>query len=356
MATPHQLAISHFKKIGPVTYRALCDALGSAERIWQATSDELIAAGAKENIANEFCDWRATVDPSAIAESVAAKGMSTIAIDEPNYPELLKAIHDPPFVLYYRGTLPHGDAFSVGVVGSRRATDYGLRVAYDLSKELTKNGIIIVSGLAWGIDEAAHKAAIDANGITIAVLACGIDANDAGRKIKLADEIVAKGGCVISEFPPGTPPLTHHFPIRNRIIAGIAKGTLVVEAAIKSGSLITAYAALHENREVFAVPGPITSPTSEGTNDLLKRGAHVVTRAQDILDAFGVAAAPPPLQEAPALSPVAQTIYNALGTTPIHIDDITRKTGLAGPAVASELALMEIQGAVRHLGGMHYIR
>lgn len=358
MTSPYAIAIAHFGDldIGPVHYRNLISVLGTDEAIWRAPVEELMQGGLTQKMAAKFIAWRSTQDPLALADEVARRGINVVGNEDEAYPVLLKTIHDPPYVLFYRGRLPSPDALCLGVVGSRKATDYGLRVAGDLSRELAKSGLVIVSGLAWGIDEAAHKATLDAGGVTIAVLASGLDGQDAVRKDTLARAIVDAGGCVLSEFPPTMPPLTHHFPIRNRIISGISKATLVVEAAEKSGSLITARAALEENREVFAVPGPITSPTSVGTNRLCRDGAHVATCADDILAALGIVYSPPVKKEGQPATPEAQAIYAILTQEPLHIDDICRAVSLPAPLVGSTLTIMEIEGWARHVGNSRYIR
>ncbi|HCC83547.1 TPA: DNA-protecting protein DprA [Candidatus Uhrbacteria bacterium] len=362
MISPYRLALTYFNDlaIGPVRHASLLEVLGSDENIWRASADELQSGGLTRDMAIKFIEWRATQDPQALLDDTLKRGISLVTLDDPEYPQLLRAIHDAPYVLYYRGTLPPADALLVGVVGSRRATDYGLRVAADLSEKLARHHLVIVSGLAWGIDEAAHKATVKANGKTIAVLGCGLDANDSYRKIQLAEEIVSKGGAIISEYPPEMPSYTHHFPIRNRIISGMSKGTLVVEAAEKSGSLITARAALMENREVFAVPGSIHSPTSVGTNRLCRDGAHVVTSAEDILNVLGVT----PRETAnearatmiPPATPEARAILELLNHEPKHIDDLAIAVALPSHTVGGTLTIMEIEGYARHVGGGNYTR
>ncbi|MBI1908374.1 DNA-protecting protein DprA [Candidatus Uhrbacteria bacterium] len=363
MTSPFRVALAHFGDldIGPVHHRNLLATLGDDEAVWGVSESELMRGGLSPTMAAKFVAWRNAHNPQALADDVATRGIDVVGVDDDRYPTLLKAIHDPPYVLFYRGTLPPHDAMTLGVVGSRKATDYGLRVAHDMSRDLASRGIVIVSGLAWGIDEAAHRATLDAGGVTIAVLASGLDGQDAPRKDALARAIVDAGGCVMSEFPPTMPPLTHHFPIRNRVIAGLSKATLVVEAAEQSGSLITARAALNENRELFAVPGPITSPTSVGTNRLCRDGAHVATCADDILSVLGVTddrrgAVTPPMRTGSPASPEAAAIYAVLTMEPLHIDDICRAVGLPTPLVGSTLTVMEIEGWARHIGGSRYIR
>ena len=362
MISPYRLALTHFNDltIGPVRHASLLEVLGSDEKIWRATTDELQSGGLSRGMAAKFIAWRTTQDPQALLDDTLKRGISLVTLDDPEYPELLRAIHDAPYVLYYRGTLPPADALLVGVVGSRQASQYGLKVAGELSEALARHHLVIVSGLAWGIDEEAHKATVKVNGKTIAVLGCGLDANDSYRKIQLAEEILAKGGAVISEYPPEMPSLTHHFPIRNRIISGMSKGTLVVEAAEKSGSLITARAALMENREVFAVPGSIHSPTSVGTNRLCRDGAHVVTCANDILEVLGVTprvtSTEVPAAMIPHAAPEARAILALLNHEPKHIDDLALTVNLPSHTVGATLTIMEIEGYARHVGGGNYTR
>ncbi len=352
----YTVAINHFAKIGSVTHAALRATVGNDDTIWHASLAELSVDGVSRHVIEAFIAWRATQNPEKIFNSVLARNMTVVTIDDDTYPALLKTIHDPPFTLYVRGKLPPHDALCIGVVGSRAATPYGLRVASELSGALAAKGIVIVSGLAWGIDEAAHKATVDVGGITIAILGCGLDGNDAQRKKNLAEKIIALGGAIISEFPPEMPSLPQNFPIRNRIISGMSKGVLVVEAAEKSGSLITARAAIAENREVFAVPGPITSPTSEGTNHLCKDGAHLVTEARDILEVLGVDATLPPTLPPQNLDTTSQAVYDVLSREPLHVDDIARATNLSSSIVTSTLALLEIKGHIRNTGGMCYTK
>lgn len=353
----HLVALSHFGKIGPVGYQNLIGRFGTIEAAWSAERHDLEEV-LTENIARSFTAWRTTIDPQALLNDAVSRGMTIIGIDDPEYSLLLKAIHDPPFILYYRGTLPPADALCIGIVGSRRATDYGLAVAHDLAKSLAPS-LIVVSGLAYGIDEAAHRGALDGGGLTVAVLASGLDGGDSTRKAALTEEILAHNGCIMSEFPPEMPPLKQHFPIRNRIVAGLSKAVIIVEAAEKSGSLITARAAIAENREVFAVPGPITSPTSQGTNTLCKNGAHVVTQAQDIFDVLGIDYQISEKETTTLpndLTDDERLVVAALRKEPQHIDDLVRATEKSQPAVAALLAGLELQGIVKDLGGMRFSR
>lgn len=355
----HDIALNHFYKFGPVMLGHFKAQLGDAEAIWLAPKEALLHDEVPERLVDEFVNWRSTRDPHVLEAAIRASGISVVCINDATYPALLKTIYDPPHLLYYRGTLPSPDAPCLGVVGSRAASPYGLQVAHDLSHELAAHGIVIVSGLAQGIDEAAHTAALEAKGKTIAVLGHGFNAGDSTRKHRLGKRIVDEGSAVITEFPPTMPPLKQHFPIRNRIIAGISKGTLVVEAANASGTLITARAAMEEGREVFAVPGPITSPTSQGTNRLCKDGAHLVTEARDVLEIFGLQTTPTLSFESKGTEGLVgneKQIADALTRQPQHIDEIVRRSGLPGPTVSAVLTSLEIQGFARNIGGMRYIR
>ncbi len=281
----------------------------------------------------------------------------TITCDDPRYPLLLKQIYDPPGELHVRGKLPPSDALALAVVGSRKPTPYGDQVVRDLVEPIARQGIVIVSGLAYGIDALAHEASCRVGGVTVAVLGSGVDPKSifpSGNRA-LAERIIAAGGAVISEFPDGTPPLKHHFPIRNRVIAGISKGTLVIEAAAKSGSLITARSALENGRDVFAVPGTIHSQMSEGPNNLIKMGARVVTSPEDILSVFGQEVREPATIHEPG-SPSEATVLAILTRKPLHIDDIIRASGLDPSQTSSTLTLMEMKGSARHVGGMYYVR
>ncbi len=362
MISPFRLALTHFNDlaIGPVHHRKLLEVLGDDEQIWRASREKLREGGMTAGMASKFIEWRASQDPQALLEDTIKRGIKLVTQDDAEYPQLLRSIHDAPYVLYYRGELPPADALLVGVVGSRMASQYGLRVAREFSEILARHHLVVVSGLAWGIDEEAHKATVKVNGKTIAVLGCGLDANDSYRKRELAKEIIDKGGAVMTEYPPEMASFSHHFPIRNRIISGMSKGTLVIEAAEKSGSLITARAALMENREVFAVPGSIHSPTSVGTNRLCRDGAHTVTCAEDILDVLGVIHRPAeedknkPITE--PTSPDARTVFALLNHEAKHIDDLAAAAKMSPATIGATLTIMEIEGYARHVGGGNYTK
>ncbi|PIQ67248.1 DNA-protecting protein DprA [Candidatus Uhrbacteria bacterium CG_4_10_14_0_2_um_filter_41_7] len=349
------VALSNYTKFGPAMFERLLNYFDSMEEAFKASLAELRSAGIPEKTAEGFVHLRSEIDVEALWAQIERNNVTVLLITDDAYPPLLKTIYDPPPLLYIRGNLPAPEVPHLAVVGSRKATPYGIRVTRDLTEELAEAGVVIVSGLAYGIDEAAHSATMTGKGVTLAILGCGLGMlNSRGRHV--AQKIVEGGGAVISEFPIKMGGLRHNFPIRNRIISGMSHGTLVIEAAIKSGSLITAKSALEQAREVFAIPGQIYSETSSGTNQLIKDGAHLVTCAEDILSALQVerieANALPPL---PPANKEEASILELLSKNPIHIDELTRQTDLNASQVASTLGILEIKGRTRQIGGMYYI-
>jgi len=277
---------------------------------------------------------------------------------DPQYPILLKEIPTAPYILYMKGEMDL-NAPMISIVGSRKYTTYGSQAAYALAKELAQAGITVVSGMAYGIDSIAHRGALDAGGKTIAVLGDSLDEKHIypASNLNLSREIF-QSGCLLSDYPIETPAgIPGNFPARNRIIAGLSMGTLVIEAGEKSGTLITANLALEFNRDVFAVPGPIFSLQSSGTNNLIKNGAKVVTSIKDILEELN-------LEEiheksfAPAKIPSSkeeETILQMLSSDPVHIDNLSKLSKLGTATVASTLSMMEIKGWVKNIGGQNYI-
>lgn len=271
------------------------------------------------------------------------------------YPELLKHVYKPPGRLYRLGEIPTGRFLAV--VGTRRPTSYGREVAYSFTYELAQAGFVIVSGLAHGIDAIAHQAALDAGGQTIAVLGCGLDVVYPAQNRRLAKDILKQGGALLSEYPPGTPPLKHHFPARNRIIAGLSEGIVVPEADVRSGSLITARLALEEGRTVMAVPGSILSQRSDGTNNLIKAGALAVTDVSDICVGLGYE---PPIKtdRAEELLPdgMAGVVLKALAQAPLTTDALVESTTGDVSSLLAALHTLEVTGHIRSLGGSAWVR
>ena len=289
-------------------------------------------------------------------EQIAALREQVIARTDPGYPPLLREIPDPPLVLHCRGDRSLLARGAVAIVGSRRATPYAINVAAHLTKPLAEAGLVIVSGLARGVDAAAHAAALDAGGATIAVLGTGIDLVYPRSNARLFDRI-AERGLIVSEFPPGTAPLAMNFPMRNRVISGLTAGTVVVEATSRSGSLITARMAAEQGREVFAVPGSIFSPASEGTHRLIQYGAKLVHDIGDIVEELpgGIQLRPAGVDKLPE-SPLAEVLAVLQRDEGAHVDAIASRAGRARGEVAHSLLQLELDGWIRALPGANYVR
>jgi DNA processing protein len=283
-----------------------------------------------------------------------------IIINDKAYPSQLKEISSAPPVLYFRGDIGILENKSIAIVGSRKFTTYGQRVTENITRDLVRAGLTIVSGLAIGIDGIAHRSALAGEGLTIAVLGTGIDDTTIYPRehFSLAQDILYGGGAIITEQPPKTPSLKQNFPARNRIMAGLSLGTLVIEAAIGSGSLITAEFALEQNREVFAIPGDIFSPQSAGANFLIKKGAKLVSSATDILEELNISQIQSThnLKMFEPLTEEERIIWKVLSNDPIHIDKISKMTRLDTARVASVLSSLEIEGVVKNIGGQNFIK
>jgi len=348
-------------QMGGVALKGLLTTFGSAVRAWEAGPQALravpgISAGMAEAM-RRFPRAEALREDQA---RVALAGVRVIVWGDAEYPTRLQEIASAPPVLYLRGSFEAGDEAAVAIVGARHATAYGESVARELAAELTRRGLTIVSGLARGIDAAAHGGALEADGRTLAVLGSGLDQIYPREHRDLAAE-VAGHGAVISEFPLGTPPLRLHFPRRNRIISGLSLGVIVVEAGVNSGALITAHHALEQGREVFAVPGRVHARYSEGSNRLIKAGAKLVESWEDVLSELiphlrrpGPRKTAPPPQ--PTLTPAEEQVFTILADGPLHIDALIVRAGLAGGRVASALVGLEMKGLVRQLSGKVFER
>ncbi len=342
--------------IGRVRMQALEAHFGTMEAAWKGSPSELRAAGLDTRSLNAIVSARSRTDPDAEMERLERYKVKALTWKDPSYPPRLKEIYDFPPVLYIKGTLLPEDEWSVAVVGTRRATAYGREVAETLTMDLARNGIIIVSGLARGIDATAHRAALKAGGRTIAVEGCGLDMVYPGEHTNLAREIL-EHGALVSDYPLGTQPKAEHFPRRNRILSGLSLGTLVVEAGDDSGALITARLAMEQNREVFAVPGNILTPVSLGTNRLIQDGAKLVIDFRDILEELNLSANAKQMELPGLVAPtdVESVIMKYLAAQPVHIDELRRQSGLSIDIVSSSLAMMELKGLVKQVGGMTYI-
>lgn len=287
----------------------------------------------------------------------ARLGLTVLHLGHPWYPTLLAAIPDPPLALWLRGRLPAPAATAVAVVGSRDASPAGLAASRRLGRDLTRAGLVVVSGLARGIDGAAHEGALEGGGATVAVLGCGADKIYPPSHRDLAARLLEQGGAILSEFPPGAPPLPHHFPLRNRIISGLSRAVVIVEASERSGSLITARAALEQGRDVLAVPGGVASGRHRGCHALIKDGARLVETVDDILDEVGWQA---PAKRRPQMLPSKLLQYNYLesamaGGGPRSLDDLVERTGREVPALLGDLACLELAGWVARAPAGHFV-
>ena len=352
-------ALNKITGIGPQKMSSLMSYFKNSQRIWEANKSELAASGLNETLLENIVKERNLIDPEKEWDLLEKENIRVISISNKDYPALLREIHNPPFLIYMRGSVRCFSQPMIAIVGSRKCTSYGKQVAYSISKDLALAGITVVSGLALGIDAIAHHGALDGKGLTAAVLGSSIEKSGITPHTNslLGEEIIRSEGILLSEYPLYTPPSPGTFPARNRLMAGMSIGTIVIEAAQESGSLITANHALENNREVFAVPGPIFSPQSYGTNSLIKRGAKIVTGVQDILEEFSLKQA----IEQPYSPPEASTeeekhIFSLLSTEPLHIDRIIKLSKLETSTTLSTLAMMEMQGMIKDIGGSNYIR
>lgn len=351
---PYWLALNAVSVLGSRRIRKLIDFTGSAREAFSLPEEEILKAGIPEKAAAAFIRERAGIDPEHELLRCQELGINVVTLADSNYPELLMEIYDPPAVLYFRGELEELKGAAVAVVGSRKATAYGRNAAIKISRDLAAAGVAVISGMARGIDTCAHLGALEGGGRTYAVLGCGLDICYPPENKKLMARI-ERHGAVISEFPPGTRPRPAHFPMRNRIISGLSQAVLIVEAAEKSGALITADCALEQGRDVFAVPGSINSLTSRGCHRLLREGAGIAEGAEDILSALGLAGAvcSKPL---PELTEEQQKILRNMEYEPLHIDRLAEACCMPAAELLAILVEMEINGLVKKLPGNYFLR
>lgn len=358
----YRAALYEVDGIGPARMQALLAYFGSAKRVWEAAQRTLLRVGLPKSAVEELGKRKRRIEPNQHLRTLAKLGIRVLVPEDEEYPQLLSSIENPPRVLFVRGRFVPGDGRALAVVGTRKPTPYGREVTQRFVEQLVFHGVTIVSGLARGIDGIAHRTALECRGRTVAVLAGGVDRVYPPEHLGLASE-VAQHGAVISEFAPGKLPVPGNFPARNRIISGLALGVLVVEGAAQSGTKITARLAVEQGRDVFAVPGPITSRQSQAPADLIKLGAKPVTAVSDILEEFPeeTRATPedqPTIPQAALekLEPQERRIMEALSDGSLHVDELVRRCGLGTAEVSSTLTLLELRGLVRHLGGMVYGR
>lgn len=347
--------LSGLTGIGSRSYIRLINYFGNAEELFYCSENELIKSKLlSEKIIKLIIEKRDLAKLNRYMSTMKKNDITVYTIDDEDYPFNLKNIYDPPPVLYVKGNIIENDINSIAVVGSRKASEYGLKTAYQFGKEIAEAGFTVVSGMALGIDSAAHKGALKAGGRTIAVFGCGLNNVYPKSGLNLAMEI-SKNGAIISEYPLGCEALPQNFPARNRIISGMSKGVLIVEANKKSGSLITADFALEQGRDVFAIPGNINSPNSLGTNELIKSGAKVVATISDIIEEYCEYIEPLPGKEVRNLSALERSIADLLKETGMTADNIIEKNpGIQPSKILSTIVLMEIQGYLKQIEGVYY--
>lgn len=350
--------LSGIDGIGPAGFTALIEKFGSAARVLECSIDNLIAANLNPKIVHSIAierDWEKQSEQFRLS---IPDGAAVAALTDEEYPARLKNIASPPPYIYYKGDLSIFERPTLAVVGSRRPTDYGLRMASRIVGELASAGVVIVSGLAYGIDGAAHQAALEAGGVTAAVFGCGLDIIYPSGHKGLAERIM-KEGCLISEFSKGTKPEPFNFPIRNRIVAGLSDGVLVIEAGEKSGALLTANIALDQGRDVLAIPGSIDSNMSYGPNALIKQGAVTVTSADDIFANFKWHKSDTPQKASFDLSKLTRDehrIFEQISVQPVHIDELNRKAQLGPGKIAEALLNLELKGFIMRKPGNFIVR
>jgi DNA processing protein len=362
-ATEACIALNMLPTVGPVRLRKLLEVFKEPQEILAAKRNELRKVeGIGNEVADQISNWESIVDLGAELDRIREFGATVITQESLSYPRALREIHAPPIVLYVWGELKERDHHAIGIIGARRTTHYGVESAKKLAYQLAYAGLTVISGLARGIDTAAHQGALAAKGRTIAVIGSGLARLYPPENAALAEKIRAGNGAVVSEFSMEIEPDRQTFPMRNRIISGWSHGILVVEAGLNSGALITASQALEQGRSVYAVPGHINAPSAMGSNRLIQQGAKLVMDASDILDDLQILlpetkpsaeAAARPL---PPLSEEERRIYDAIEATETSIDDITEKTHLPSATVSSTLLQLELKRLVKQLPGKYFVK
>ena len=360
------LILKNIPGIGNHLFKRLLDKWKSPEIILKQSMDKFASIqGISERVAKEICKKNSATKAQKEIERARQFGITILCMNDEQYPPLLRQIPDPPPILYVYGQLIPSDT-CIAIVGSRSSTTYGESFTRSLAKDLSHNQVTVVSGMARGIDTAAHKGALDANGRTVAVMGCGLETVYPGENKALFHSIAKNNGAVISEFSMGAKPEAYHFPSRNRIISGMSMGTIVVEAGNKSGSLITARLALEQNRQVFAVPGQVHSQMTEGTHRLIKEGAKLVENSQDVLEDLGpflnahlqVSEKKPTTREneLPQMDPGEKLIWDQLTFEPQYIDDIQHNLDISTSNLSVQLLQMEMKGLVEQHPGKRFSR
>ncbi len=350
-------AFNLIPELGPISLKKLFDYFGTLQSAWYADPFEYTNVGLRAKTISQIIARKNKINPEQAFAELTRRQIEVTLINEPEYPNLLREISASPAILYTRGNKKALNQLSIGVVGTRKMSAYGQQACEEVVSQLVQANVGIVSGLAFGIDAIALNACVTQEGIPVAVLASDLDNTSISPRsnFNLAQKIISMG-CLVSEFPLGTQVQKQNFPIRNRIIAGLSVGTLVIEADIQSGALITANFALEQNREVFAIPGSIFSPVSRGTNALIKHGAKIVTSANDIIEELNLTPALAYESVSMEVSMEEEIILNSLTREPIHIDDLIKSVKLNPGAVNASLTLLEMKGRIKNLGGAKYAK
>jgi DNA processing protein len=357
------IALNMLPKMGPVRLRKLLEVFETPERVLAAKKTALRAVdGVGDEVAEQVVGWESAVDLSAELDRIRDFGAQVITTESPDYPRQLREIHAPPIVLYVWGEITERDQHAIGVIGSRRTTHYGAESAKKLSYQLAYAGLTIVSGLARGIDTAAHQGALAAKGRTIAVIGSGLTKLYPPENAALAEKIRDGNGAIVSEFSMEVEPDRQTFPMRNRIISGWSHGILVVECGVNSGALITASQAIEQGRSVYAVPGHINAPTAIGSNRLIQQGAKLVMDASDILDDLQILLPEKqkislePARALPELSADERRVYDAIHDSETAIDQIAATSELPSASVSSILLRLELKHLVKQLPGKYFVK
>ena len=349
------IGFDRVRGIGSIRTSQLLEFFGDLKTAWFADATELRQAGLPDKVIVELSKIRSEIDLEEELAKIHALGISIITIKDEQYPLLLQSVPNAPPVLYIKGRVLDEDQFAIAIVGTRRKTSYGKQVATELSRFLAENGITVISGMARGIDTIAHQGALDGGGRTIAVLGCGLDIIYPPENHQLSQQII-ENGALVSEFYPGTQPEAVNFPPRNRIISGLARAVVVVEADERSGALITAKFALEQTRDVFAVPGSIYAPRSRGANRLISDGAIPLLDFKDLLLVLNLeqTADYRYLQQSLPTNEIEALLLETIRDEPLHIDEIKNITGLSTDKVSANLTMMELKGFIRKTENMTY--
>lgn len=351
-------AFNLLPEFGPTRLYQLGEFFGDFEIAFRASEQQLYGAGLEAELAKKFLLFRQQINLPEESEKLESENIKLLSYRDAAYPKTLLETPRFPALLYVKGKMENSDEACLAIVGTRKITTYGRSVTPNLTEPLCRAGMTIVSGLAYGVDALAHQTAIKYGSRTIAVLGGGLDEKSLypQNHAALAAEILSTGGALLSEYPPLTPCLKHHFVLRNRIISGLSLGTLIIECGLDSGSLITARHALEQNRAVYAVPGPIYAPESQGPNNLIKMGARLVTEAKDILEDLNL----PNLEIAQenrelfAASPAEVRLLAVMRPEPLTIDELIKLSGLPAAEANAALTFLEMKGKIRNLGGQQY--